>query len=440
MQKKLFLYGLVALCLFAECRGKEKAKAPKNGKNNQIETVATQPKQDKAQNINVYIENSGSMDGYVNGRTEFKDAIRDLLVNLKYYYDEKNIKIYFINSEVHSAVGYDLSAFAENINTLWYVGDRAHSKLNNIFRQVLSRTDNHTVSILFSDYIYSIAGQNTVSLLSDEKSLTKDAFLTKSKKDKVPLATNIIKMKSKFKGEYYPYIGDSYHFPIDIQRPYYICIFGNQEILNDFNSKPKLNVENFTGFENKYVLSSEDPKNMFYSVLNFSYNDGRFKIDRACSRKDYVHGIKELKSLRGSDGVCFALAVDFSKVQAENDYICNPSNYEIPTDNFIVEKVFPLVSRDLHSSDWNMVKDHNPTHAILLRSTTKKLNNTEVSFVLKKHTPQWVYNSHTEDDTARPNLSTKTFGLKYWVEGIAEAYETIYPENKNYFECSISIK
>jgi hypothetical protein len=54
--------------------------------------------------------------------------------------------------------------------------------------------------------------------------------------------------------------------------------------------------------------------------------------------------------------------------------------------------------------------------------------------------PQWITDSNTEDDTDKSKLVGKTFGLKYWIDGIAEAYETIYPENKNYFECSISIK
>jgi len=47
-------------------------------------------------NINIYIENSGSMNGYINGYTDFKGAIRDLLVLLKYHYDSQNIKIFLL--------------------------------------------------------------------------------------------------------------------------------------------------------------------------------------------------------------------------------------------------------------------------------------------------------------------------------------------------------
>jgi len=441
MQKRLFLFSLVALCLFAACRNGSRTKQPKEGKSTLIHTVASSSKSVKAQTINVYIENSGSMDGYVNGKTEFKGAIRDLLVMLKYHYDEKNTKIFFINSDVHSTTTCsDLANFAQYINTLWVVGSRGHSKLNNIFKQVLERTDNQTISILFSDYIYSIAGSNTIGLLNDEKSLTKDAFLSKSKKDKMPLATTIVKMKSKFNGRYFPYTGDQNNYSIYMERPYYICVIGNQEILKDFNQKIELKTGKIEGFENKYVLSSDDLKGIYYSVLNSSFNNGRFTIDRDNSKRDYTHGIKDVRTLRGSDTLTFAIAVDFSNVQVENDYICNPKNYTVTTENFKIAKVFPLNQKEINQSDWITIKDHKPTYVILLKSTVQKLNDTELSFVLKKQMPQWVANSSTEDDTDRSKLAGKTFGLKYWIEGISEAYETIYPDYKNYFECSVTIK
>src|SRR5690606_1551193 len=41
--------------------------------------------------IHLYIENSGSMNGYVNGNTAFKNMLGDLLVNLKYEFGAHNI-------------------------------------------------------------------------------------------------------------------------------------------------------------------------------------------------------------------------------------------------------------------------------------------------------------------------------------------------------------
>jgi len=397
--------------------------------------------------VNVYIENSGSMNGYINGVTDFKGAIGALLAKLPYFYNKEDVKVRFINTRIDSLTikNVDLHDFVSQLNLLWSEAKREgrvgkDTKLNGIFRDILEQTDNHTISILFSDCIYSIGKGGVEDLLKYEKSLTMNAFLMKWKNDSVPLATTIVKMKSKFEGPYYPYIGDNFNFPIKMDRPYYICVIANRELLNDFNKNIKLEAGEIDGFENKYVLSSENPKNIYWSVLNRSFNQGRFKTDRKKSNKDYIRGIAGVSLTRGTDNLRFAVAVNFSNVQAENDYICNPENYHVITDNFNVVKVAAFNPRELDKGDCNMVKDANPTHIILLQSTTKKLNNTEVSFVLKKQMPQWINDSHTEDDTHVSKLGGKTFGLKYWVEGISDAYEIIYPDNENYFECSISIK
>ena len=447
MKKEYFLIvaTVTVIVLFSCCR--RSPKPPVSSDSDTISDTLVQQSKIKP-TINVYIENSGSMDGYVNGQTEFKGAIRDLLVMLKYYYGEESAKIFFINSADHqTATDVDLTTFAQNINTHWIIGDRKNSELNNIFKQVLDRTDNQTISILFSDYIYSIPAKgNTIGLLNDAKSLTKDAFLSKWKNDKVPLATTIVKMKSKFNGKYYPYIGDDKNFPIDMERPYYICIIGNQDVLNDFNQIKEMKAGGMEGYENKYVLSSEDPEGIYYSVLQSTYNVGRFKPLRKESDKDYIHGIEDVKLARSGGGctrgqespLTFAIAVDFSSLQVEDDYISNPANYTVTTDNFNVIKAFPIDLKDIKANDLKRIQGKNPTHVILLEAKTKSVTN--VSFVLKKQIPQWVFASNTEDDTSKDKLSGKTFGLKYWIEGIAEAYEIIYPENKNHFECSISIK
>ncbi|KAA6325629.1 hypothetical protein EZS27_025175 [termite gut metagenome] len=195
--------------------------------------------------INVYIENSGSMDGYVNGNTEFKDAIRDLLVELKYHYDEGKIKIHFINSDIHpTAIKTDLADFARNINAEWKVGNRASSNLNNVFKQILGKTGKNTISILFSDCIYSIKGGKTIDLLSDEKSLTKDAFLSKSKTGGIGLSTTIVKMKSRFTGTYYDK-NNAKTYLTNEDRPYYISVIGDKNAILDFNSK--IRVEKMQG-------------------------------------------------------------------------------------------------------------------------------------------------------------------------------------------------
>ena len=52
--------------------------------------------------INIYIENSGSMNGFINKTSEYQDAIQDMVVWLKHYYGEENIKLHYVNNQIRS--------------------------------------------------------------------------------------------------------------------------------------------------------------------------------------------------------------------------------------------------------------------------------------------------------------------------------------------------
>lgn len=395
--------------------------------------------------INIYIENSGSMDGYVNGNTEFKGAIRDLLVLLKHYYVGDKIKIHFINTKIRpSATQTDLALFAANINAHWTVKgeNRSSSKLNDVFKMILDKTDKETISILFSDCIYSISGRDAEGLLSDQKSLTKDAFLSRWRQDSLKLATTIVKMKSTFNGTYFDKDNKKTILK-GVKRPYYICVIGNNDLMIDFNAKIPFEKEKSDGFDNKYILSTRASGNIYYSVLLSTENVGRFKPNRKLNSTDFIHGIKDvnLKSRsRDNEGnvkFTFAVAVDMKDVAAEEDYCMNPGNYLLGDDNFRIKEIKKADKNSISPSDWVKINEANPTHLIVLEATGTAITNVKVS--LKKQTPQWIAQTNIMDDNNIHRNLDKTFGIKYLIEGIAEAYQIIYPEDKNFFEFEISI-
>lgn len=396
--------------------------------------------------VNVYIENSGSMDGYVNGNTEFKGAIRDLLVLLKHYYGkEEKIKVYFINNKIRKTdTQTDLATFATNINQLWKVQgeDRSSSNLNNVFKMILDKTDKKTISILFSDCIYSISGKDAEGLLSDEKSLTKDAFLSRWRLDSLKLATTIIKMKSKFTGDYFDKDDKPTHLQCSI-RPYYICVIGNNDVMFDFNSKIPLEKGKIEGFDNKYVISTGTADKLYYSVLMSTDNVGRFKASRKASSKEHVHGIEDIdmksrnRGGNGSNKFTFAVAVDLKNVPVEEDYILNSGNYLFKDNNFHIKEIKRIEKININASDWVRINSANPTHLIVMEATGTAISDVKIS--LKKQMPQWIEQTNIIDDKNIKNNLDKTFGIKYLIEGITEAYQIIYPDDKNFFEFDIKI-
>lgn len=419
------------------------------GRNNAetIDTLAARVTMPKIKPIvNVYIENSGSMDGYVNGNTEFKGAIRDLLVLLKHYYGtEEKIKIHFINNGIRKTdTQIDLATFATNINQLWTVQgeDRSSSNLNNVFKMILDKTDGETISILFSDCIYSISGKNAEGLLSDEKSLTKDAFLSRWRQDSLKLSTTIVKMKSRFTGIYY----DKDNQPTTLYgtiRPYYICVIGNNDLMLDFNSKIPLEKDKIEGFDNKYIISTGIADKLYYSVLLSTNNVGRFRAIRKVSSKDYVHGIEaiDMKSRNrhesGKNKFTFAVAIDLNNVPAEKDYLLSHENYTYGDNNFHIKEIMPIDKNNINASDWIRISSAKPTHLIVLEATGTAISDVKVS--LKKQMPQWLEQTSILNDKNIRNNLDKTFGIKFLIEGIAEAYQIIYPDDKYFFEFKIKI-
>jgi len=391
--------------------------------------------------VNVYIENSGSMNGYINGNTEFKSAIQDMLVLLKYEYDEKNINLFFINSQIHPTnIDTDLAGFASALNAKSFkVGAVASSNLNNVFKQVLAKTAKDTISILISDCIYSIKGNKTEDLLSDQKSLTKDAFLTKSKEG-INLTTTVVKLISKFNGNYWDKNEKATNLKDEV-RPYYISIIGSENVMNYFNSKINFSKKQVAGYENKLVLSSTDySKGIYFSVVNTKNDDtGRFKPARDFSDKNAIKGIEDISSdSRNGDKFSFSVAVDLSKLPLEDSYITDPKNYSVDQGDFRILKISKYVKEDVVPSSTTRISNsgNSPTHLITFSATSQ--NYSDLKFSLKRQVPKWVNETSTDDDTDVKSIGSKTFGFKYLIEGISEAYQTSSP-SKNYFELIIKI-
>lgn len=389
--------------------------------------------------INVYIENSGSMIGYVNGAYEFKDALRDLLVMMNYHYDESNIKIYFINSAIYQPSFNGPSAnFATNLNrNTLSVGSTGSSNLNEIFKQILNKTSNTNISILLSDCIYSIGGKNTEELLGQAKTLSKDAFLNKSKEG-IQLSTTVVKLNSLFTGTYW----DKSNIPISIfnkYRPYYICIIGENDLIDDFNSKIPFDKETIKGFENKSIITSKDySTDYYYSVLTSTYANGRFKPIKGLSNSTYVGGIENVKiNNRSNEPFSFAIALDLKNLPVEETYLTDTSNYEISEGNFKIERVEKIEKKNIGAPDWVRIESSGATHLVVLKARSVALSDVTIS--IKRQLPKWIKETVPKDGEPE-YMEGKSFGFEYLVKGIEEAYQTVAPKTKNYLSITIPIR
>ena len=107
--------------------------------------------------INVYIENSGSMDGYVKGQTEFEQIVYNYLVDLKQIRIAKELNLNYINSEILPQQD-DIRDFIEKLEPTSFKakgGNRGSSDIALMIKDILSEMNDSIVSIFISDCIFS---------------------------------------------------------------------------------------------------------------------------------------------------------------------------------------------------------------------------------------------------------------------------------------------
>lgn len=127
-------------------------------RNNQAEEPHLPPLSDTIKPIvNVYIDNTISMNGYVKGVTEFEQIIFSFLTDIKISGITDSMTLNYINSKI---IPYraGLSDFIERLEPETFVamgGDIGVTEISNIINSVLLNTGENDISILVTDGIFS---------------------------------------------------------------------------------------------------------------------------------------------------------------------------------------------------------------------------------------------------------------------------------------------
>ena len=118
----------------------------------------------------------------------------------------------------------------------------------------------------------------------------------------------------------------------------------------------------------------------------------------------------------------------------------NLNNYII-TDNYIIEEIIPIEKAFLKPISKSIIGD-SASHIIkFYLKNDKAIKNLNVSF--RNKVPEWIYDSSSTDDTkidSDPKEQNKTFGFKYLVEGINDAYKQLINDSEFFFTININIK
>lgn len=382
----------------------------------EISTGDAPPTQVAAFNMNVFLENSASMDGYVKGVTNFETAIYNLLGDIKISGICDSLNLSYINKTIpyqkKNAVSPEIQDFIEKLEPATFRlrgGDRSVSDLKSILNTVLHTVDNRNAAILISDFVFSPGNKaDAQDYLNNQSVGIKIDFAEKL--HALDLAAIILHLESNFDGLYY----DKTDKPIQLsaKRPYYIWIIGTRAQVQEILQK-KI-VDNIKGgYQHKLVLQSiKDAQTPAFKIM-YKPQTGHFDA------KELPQGVITNASASADGEFGFDVAVDFSKGLQDASYFIDPANYVLSN------KHYHLTAELIQDKNNPALKGF--TH--LLHITTDQLRdeNVEVSVVGKS--PSWVDTLSSEDDVniAADNAEKqRTFGFKYLLDGVCEAF---YPPN-----------
>ena len=359
--------------------------------------------------VNVFVENSGSMDGYVKGVTEFEQAVYSYISDININSDVCNeMKLFYINStklEWRASVKDFIEKLEPNEFRL-RGGNRQTTDLSNVIGDVIGDQKENEINILISDCVFSPGRNINANEYLVNQQIGIKGHLAKKLKEYPNFAVIIYQLQSKFEGRYY----NCFDVPTNInaQRPFYIIIFGDNNRLQMLTKEVPISRIKGSGIKNSYCISNctEQPE---YSIL-VTPKIGSFNPDRM----DPKHTITKVKINRQNPITPFSLSVgvDFTGLLLDNEYLCDESNY-----------TWNNKSYDLEVNN-NTVSSASYSHIMKLSLNSNIISKGRIDITLNKKSPTWAEDMTDEDgqNINAEGAMDKTFGLKYMINGIYDAY------------------
>lgn len=382
--------------------------------------------------VNFFMETSASMAGYFNGSTEFVEDIPNLLVDIerKESFGKAPLKIYYVADSLTPYTG-STKDFIREISTTKVATEKS-SEMHKILEMIASKTDSNDISLFVSDCILSYPDHviktnpqiNQQKAPGELKALVKDTFFELKKKG---ISASLYGFSSAFFGNYYTY--QNAKLKLDGQeRPYYLWVVGNKELVSKFNKK----LADLNSF--KPVID-----------LNFGLFDETidgfetfFTYEKSGEWQPKDKEISELKASKKNPAV-FAIAVDLSSLPnsiTSPDYLINhfiPSSENL---EFKIKKI--LRTEDVDKSNLKREKSFltNNTHVIVIEVSDIYKGTGSIDLKLPLVYDNGYKAMSTMDDSILDSIPGKTFALEHLIDGVREAYEN---SNDNFIHILIPV-
>ena len=342
--------------------------------------------------IKVFMENSGSMDGYMCDGSQLKDAVYAYISEINGLSDTTSL--YFINSKIIPYSG-KLPAYIKDMTPATFHsagGDTSNTDIRDLIDKVLSTVNDTTVAIFISDCILDLPAKKATDFLNNCEITIKDHIIETQKR--VPnLGVEILQLTSKFSGKYFSPNG-TVDLLNDVQRPYYIWIFGAKKYIAKFNEEPLKTIMK-SKYNFKGMISFSNGCSSPYEVKNPSFTSNEI--------------------IPVNNEFHMAMKVDMGSTLQPEEILLDKNNYHFTNSALEIENIRAIDKKNDKTAYTHVIYFKMPDNANVPQA--------KLSFESLSDLPQWVIRSNDETgDKINENID-KTTGIQSLIQGVAEAYK-----------------
>lgn len=333
--------------------------------------------------LNVYMENSGSMDAYMCPGSDLKDAVFDYVSDLNAY--SKNLNLFYINSEIIQYKG-DLQSYIKDLTPESFAeagGDRLNTDLRRIFELVMEKQENNTVTVFVSDCILDIPEDATDYFGNCQISM-KNIF-SKALKRNPYLGVMIMQLSSKFDGIWY--CGKQKLTLRNEKRPYYIWVIGDNRLL-------------------AYLSKNVPVNDIFGGIKNYCAYSGKSDIPFEIPKKEYT--------VNRTDKIDVEILVDMTSSLQSGEIIKDINQYKSSNPSTTIKNITEITNVNSIYSHVVSIEINEP----------ESVRGDKITITFSyPNTTLWIGKSNdTTGMTIRENID-KTTGIAYLIGGVAEAFK-----------------
>lgn len=369
--------------------------------------------------VNVYLETSGSMNGYVdNGKSQFQQVVFDYLSNIKNSGLPSEINLNYITDKI-TPKGSNVDPFINTLTSRGILnasGSKATTDIAALVSTILQKTDSNTVSIFISDCIFSPGSDpSPVAYLENQKIAVRNAINDYIEANGF-VGCTVYQVFSQFSGSYFDF--KNRRSSINMQRPFYIWVFCSPVHIATIKAKVP-----DSGFMGSPVVNT-------WTIVNGDFSEYEGLNDYGLLQPSPTNGAYRWNSKttvsrirRSGEQFMFTFGVDmkFPILLYGEDYVTNLSNYKHLINKDTNEEFYGTFRKDL-------VAASPYTHDITVLSQ-KPFSNGEFTIVFDGNVPEWVYESTDLDDSVLSDGNCrKTYGFSYMCDGI---YAGFHANNKS---------